>query len=239
MEIHRIIQVGVPLYRYDLTEPPKEGWSQEYKSPIYCWDDAGPKNEIGAFFFFDNKREAIEVGNNALVQKENMIKRYNPDLSIWITKTIIKAKLNILDLSECKDIIDLYRVLWNEQINIFRDDFYRFDYLRGSRPLSIIKDDVSYIASHTEGRKTREWSECKYNIDTFCNYSDEINTLSYAFQGLTDFSNGKIFKNLLEAKGLEGYIFQETDAKTFCLFNSEKLSIPVVTQILRKTKGDN
>lgn len=82
--ISRIIKPGLPLYRYDVIEPAKREWSEDYKSPIYCWDDAGPKNDIGAFFFFDNKSEAIEVGKNALVLKENMIKAYNPELSIWI-----------------------------------------------------------------------------------------------------------------------------------------------------------
>jgi hypothetical protein len=231
MEIHRIIQAGVPLYRYDLTEPPKGGWNMEYKSPIYYWDEAGPKNEIGAFFFFDNKSDAIEVGKNALVLKETMIKTYNPELSIWITKTIIQDELYMLDLSKCKDVIDLYVVLWNEQIDIFRDDFYRFDYLRGSRPLLQIKDDTEYIVSHKDLPKTSKWSECKYNIDIFSSGSDDKIKLAYASQGLTDFSNGKIFKKLLDAKGYDGYIFRESDANTFCLFNSEKISLPEVTLI--------
>ena len=124
MEIHRIIQVGVPLYRYDLTEPPKEGWSQEYKSPIYCWDDAGPKNEIGAFFFFDNKREAIEVGNNALVQKENMIKRYNPDLSIWITKTIINFLSDLWSWPATEVEQTLTLTIYNENENQLNLTFF-------------------------------------------------------------------------------------------------------------------
>jgi hypothetical protein len=111
---HRIINAGLLLYRYDVTEPPKGGWVQDYKSPIYCWDDAGPKNEVGAFFFFDDEDETIKVGKNVLNQKDNMIKAFNPEFSIWITKTIIQDNLYMLDLSECKNVVDLYIILWKE-----------------------------------------------------------------------------------------------------------------------------
>lgn len=73
------------------------------------------------------------------------------------------------------------------------------------------------------------------NVNTiftlFCNGFDENNQLAYAFQGLSDFSNGRIFKAILEAKAFDGYIFRETDANTFCLFNPEKLSFPEVSLI--------
>lgn len=231
---HRIINAGLSLYRYDVIEPPKGRWVQDYKSPIYCWDDAGPKNEVGAFFFFDNEDETIKVGKNVLNQKDNMIKVFNPEFSIWITKTIIQDNLYMLDLSECKNVVDLYIILWKEHIDVFRDDFYRFDYLYGSKSLSQIKRDIDYLASHDDKPKTDKWSECEYNIYTFCNGFDENNQLAYAFQGLSDFSNGRIFKAILEAKAFDGYIFRETDANTFCLFNPEKLSFPEVSLIQGK-----
>lgn len=234
---HCIINAGLLLYRYDVTEPPKGGWVQDYKSPIYCWDDAGPKNEVGAFFFFDTENEAIEVGKNVLNQKEDVIRIYNPELSIWITKTITQDRLYLLDLSQCKNVVELYVTLWHEKINIFRDDFNRFDFLNGSKPLSLIKEYIRYIACHDNEAKTDKRQECEYNIYDFHNTIDESKQLAYACQGLTDFSNGTIFKALLGEKEFDGYIFRETDANTFCLFNSNKLSVPEVTQILRKLEN--
>ncbi len=235
---HCIINAGLSLYRYDVTEPPKGGWVQDYKSPIYCWEDAGQKNEIGAFYFFDTEHEAIEVGKNVLYQKEDVIRYHNPELSIWITKAITQDSLYMLDLSQCKNVVELYVTLWHEQINVFRDDFYKFVYPYGSKPLSLIKEYIRYIACHDNEAKTDKRQECEYNIYDFYNTIDESKQLAYACQGLTDFSNGKIFKKLLEEKEFDGYIFQETEANTFCIFNSEKLSFPDVTLILGKVKDN-
>ena len=232
--VHRKINAGFPLFRYNVKEPPKGGWEQDYKSPVYCWEDAGPKNEIGAFFFFDTEKEAIEVGKNVLNQKEDVIRLYNPNLSIWITKTITQDCLYLLDLSQCNNIVELYVTLWHDKIYIFRDDFYKFVYPYGSKPLSLIKEEIKFIACHDNETKTDKRQECEFNIYNFYNNIDESKQLAYACQGLTDFSNGKIFKELLEEKGFDGYIFQETEAKTFCLFNSEKLSFPEVSLILEK-----
>ena len=231
---HRIINTGLSLYRYDVIEPPKGRWVQDYKSPIYCWEDAGPKNEIGAFFFFDTENEAIEVGKNVLNQKKDVIRFYNPELLIWITKAMTQDSLYMLELSQCNNVVELFLTLWHEQINVFRDDFYKFVYPYGSKPLSLIKEDIKLIVCHDNEVKSDKRQECKYNIYNFYNTIDESKQLAYACQGLTDFSNGKIFKKLLEEKGFDGYIFRETDANTFCMFNSNKLSIPEVTQILRK-----
>ena len=231
MNIHRIISAGFPLYRYDITRSPKGKWDKDYKSLIYYWPDAGPKNEIGAFFFFDTEYEAVEVGREVLGKKKDMIRDNNPKLSIWITNTVTHENLYMLDLSKCKNVVDLYVTLWNEQIDIFRDDFYRFDSLNGSVPLSQIKEHVACLATHNDETKSSKLIECKCEILNLYNCIDENNQLAYACQGLTDFSNGIIFKDILEEKGFDGYIFQETDAKTFCLFNSHKLSLPKVSLI--------
>jgi hypothetical protein len=230
-DIHRIINKGLFLYRYDIIEPPKEGWTSEYKSPIYIWPDAGPKNEIGAFFFFEDKVETVEEGKIALSHKENMIKDFNPELSLWITYTLVQDKLYMLDLSKCKDVVDFCIALWNEGINVFRDDFYNFCNRRKSKPLSQIKKDVVYLVSHNDKVNTNKQIQCKCEIFNFYNNVDSDKFLAYACQGLTDFSNGKIFKKILEEKGFDGYIFKETETNTFCLFNSDKLSSPKVTTI--------
>ena len=91
--------------------------------------------------------------------------------------------------------------------------------------------EVGEVCVDNDETKSSKLIECKCEILNLYNCIDENNQLAYACQGLTDFSNGIIFKDILEEKGFDGYIFQETDAKTFCLFNSHKLSLPKVSLI--------
>ena len=224
----KTIKSGTILYRYDIVRPPFSDWTDEYKSLIYdnYQNDVGPKNAIGAFFFFDDRTTAIEVARNVLKQKE-WIKEVNPNLNIWLTTTIIQDDICMLDLSGCQNIVELYVSLWNNGIDIFREDFYKFGDWLGSKPLSLLLEDIKYLAFANGKKEKNKVSTCKCNIENFYNTYEDKEKLPYACQELTDFSNGKIFKELLEEKGIEGYIFQETDAKTFCIFNSKRLSNPV------------
>lgn len=224
MNLIKKISVETQLYRYDVIQPPTEGWSNDYKSPIYEYEH-GPKNEIGAFYFFDSRNVSIEVGKNVIDKKKELIKENNPELSLWITSTRNFEELIMLDLSHCSDVIDLYISLWNEGIDVFRDDFYKFSRFSTSK-LSQIREDVEYLSRHKESSSDKTLT-CKCNISNLFHEYEEKDKLGYASQGLTDFCNGKIFKDLLEERGLEGYIFRETDANTYCLFNSEKLSQPI------------
>lgn len=230
MDVNKKIKAGIKLYRYDVVEPPKEGWETSYKSPIYIWDYEGPKNEIGAFFLFDNKKGALDIGKIVLDRKDDFLKSFNPQLSIWLTETTITKDIQMLDLTECKDVVDMYITLWKEHINVFRSDFYKFDRFLGSKPLSQLLDDVSFLANgNTDDRSKRE--TCKCNIYNFYDTYDDKMQLSFACQELTDFSNGSIFKMILENKGLDGYIFKESKANTFCFFNSNCLAPPKTREL--------
>ena len=222
-----LVTKGLPLYRYDIIQPSK-AWDVNFKSPIYCSEDNSPKNEIGAFFFYDNEKETIAVAKNVVNQKRDFISSFNPNLSIWMTKTVLEKDFQMLDLSECQDIVELYVTLWNEEINIFREDFYKYDALFPPRPMKIILDDIRYIASHNENKlnKSDRLNESKCKILNFFSSFGDNEKLHYAGQLLTDFSNGRIFRELLEQKELDGYIFRETDAKTYCFFRADKLSTP-------------
>lgn len=226
MDKDKAVKSGTILYRYDIVQPPAHGWNNDFKSPIYdnYMREVGPKNSIGAFFFFDDKTTAIEVAKNILKQKE-WIKDLNPDLNIWLTTAYIREDLYMLDLSGCNDVVDLYVNLWNENIDIFRDDFYKYGDIFGSKPMSQLRQDVKQIADNDNGGRN-SIATCKCNIFNFYNTFEDKKILPFACQELTDFSNGGIFKELLENKGYEGYIFRETDANTFCLFNPNKLSKP-------------
>jgi len=51
--------------------------------------------------------------------------------------------------------------------------------------------------------------------------------VGYTGQLLTDFSNGVAFKQQLQAKEYEGYLFmEEKDYPTICIFESGKLNAP-------------
>ena len=226
MSTSKNIKKGMKLYRYDVVEPPKDGWNTSFKSPIYIWDYEGPKNEIGAFFLFDSEKEALDVAKNVIVQRNDFLKSFNPQLSVWLTETTTTEDIQMLDLAGCKDVVDMYVTLWNENINVFRTDFYKFDKVFGSKPLSILLEDIKYLALEDGKKEKNKVSTCKCNIENFYNTYEDKEKLSYACQELTDFSNGEIFKELLEKKGYEGYIFRETNANTFCLFHPNKLSKP-------------
>lgn len=234
MNLIKTIKAGLSLYRYDVIEPPKDGWDKSYKSPLYNWDEEGPKNEIAAFFLFNNEQETMAVAKNVLALRKEFVRVFNPMLSIWLTKTKIQEDVKMLDLSGCNDVVDLYVTLWKEQINIFREDFYKFQKYYVSKPLSLLFDDVKYLSMGKAGNRNKN-AICKCNIYNFYNTIEENEQLPYACQGLTDFSNGKIFKNILEAKGINGYIFRETDATTFCLFDAQKLSFPE-TQLIYESE---
>lgn len=235
MKEYKKIKAGVRLYRYDVVEPPKGGWFKYFNSPLYKYYEGEyrPKNEIGAFFFFDNMDDAIEVGKNAIVQRNDIIKEYNPKLDLWITESYNKEELNMFDISDCTDVDDLYVRLWDDGLSIFEGDFYKFSFW-GSESLSILKDDVRYLSLHKGENTSYDYNKHKYNIINFFNNCDDENRLPYACQLLTDFCNGVSFKTMLEAKGIEGYLFKEANGNAYCVFDSQKLAIPQ-THILSVT----
>ena len=112
MSTSKNIKKGMKLYRYDVVEPPKDGWNTSFKSPIYIWDYEGPKNEIGAFFLFDSEKEALDVAKNVIVQRNDFLKSFNPQLSVWLTETTTTEDIQMLDLAGCKDVVDMYVTLW-------------------------------------------------------------------------------------------------------------------------------
>ena len=226
MDLYKKIKVGQQLYRYDIIEPPAKGWSQSFKSPIYnnYGYDLGPKNEIGAFFFFDDKAETTAVAKNVFYKKGSMIRDLNPDGKIWITQTTNIEDLVMLDLTKCNDIVSLYVNLWINQIDIFNSKLYSIS-LFGSKQMSQIRDSVEFIANYHLEKKSNLYWEHKYKIINFNSEFDDKEKLRHACQELTDFCNGQIFKKLLERKGFDGYIFKESDANTFCIFNSGRIQI--------------
>lgn len=56
---HVIINTNEMLYRYDLSNSPKE-WSVEYYNPQYQNNNGKHKKQFGGFFFFNSEYQEKE-----------------------------------------------------------------------------------------------------------------------------------------------------------------------------------
>ena len=226
--IIRILHKGTKLFRYDLECPP-EYWSTEFKSLIYRNFDLGAKNKCGAFFFFNKKEEAVNVAKIVVDERREILDDNIWTGEVWLTETEIKDEMALLDLSNMKDVTDLYVTLWNNNIDVFTDYFFKIAPYMPSIPISKIKKDVVLLAEFRQGKnKNRvKANESKYNILNFAYGNNNQEKLRYALQQLTDFDNGIIFIETLKSIYLEGYIFKETNKDTIVLFESKKLKQPV------------
>lgn len=207
---------GISLYRYDIECPPSE-WSTNFKSSFYNFPDLGFKNKVGAFFFFDNLQETVSYASNKLSECEQIVIEKDPRKTIWITRTQISQSVNLLDFRKIKDVCSLYIFLIKSGIDIFIDEFRKTEFCMPSVPYATIKEAVFDLSNHINIEENR------YKIMNFSYGNNEFEKLKYAFQQLTDFSNGIIFKNILTEKGFDGYIFKESEANTYCIFDSFNL----------------
>lgn len=217
-----VIQPGKKLYRYNLGKDIPSDWSSEYINPEYInpeyiYPNLGRKNQIGAFFFFNN----ITAAKNTLFQA---IKNFKDKGVIYkkgiITSCSTKSPIRLLDLSKFDDCAKIIYFLCEQGINILSDNF-----ISHQRKCSFIelKKDFELLSDNNPTIRLAGINK----INDFFYYRPHI-----LCQTLTDFDNGKYFKAMLEEKGYEGYIFKENpDSNTFCLFSSDKLTQPRHTKI--------
>ena len=208
-----ILELGDQLYRYDLGDNLPDNWSTDYYSPEYITPQYGRKNAIGAFFFYNDCRAAKQTLAQAIHNQTKKGNRY--DLGT-ITNCEVTGEIRLLDLQtglyHCSNIISLLLEL---DIDIISDRFYNY---QSNQPYSVLANAVSNLNSA--------------NIITKLNAVKDINQFFYDCppllgQSLTDFGNGEPFKELLQSKGYEGYVFMENwISDTFCLFNSNKITSP-------------
>lgn len=210
-----VIQPGEKLYRYNIGIDIPSDWSSEYVNPEYIYPNLGRKNQIGAFFFYNN----ITAAKNTLFQA---IKNFKDKGVIYkkgiITSCSNKSPIRLLDLSKFDDCAKIIYFLCEQGIDILSDNF-----ISQQRKCSFIK--LKKYFELLSDNNPRISLKAINMINKFFNSWPHL-----LCQTLTDFDNGKYFKTMLEEKGYEGYIFKENpDSNTFCLFSPDKLTPPIHT----------
>lgn len=223
------LQKNYPLFRYDLKEPPAD-WDETYHSVEYTYDTqiqhSKVKNVVGAYFFYGNREVAQKTGCFA-ANKCGLTK-------IWITETSVQEIVNLLDFTAIDNIPEIIYGLDRIGINILTDDFYRYKSFDNIISLSSIKD------------KFEEWKGLAIKEDIskeeysrqealFNEISDLwINHIGLFCQSLTDFDNGVNFKQILQDKGLDGYMFRDSLSSlaesSICIFDNRYLGEPLHTE---------
>lgn len=209
------------LYRYNLIEPPSS-WTEEFKNPQYV-SSRGAKNSIGAYFFYSNCETAVNVGKKAIQEARS---NYN---KLFITSAQLQKDASLLNLNlpieafEPEYMLDL---LYYNGIDVLTDKFL---HLNPSHKLSEIREDYFKILEAKQSEKQLPWNHVsRMNVNGFF-----MGNSSHLGQCLTDYENGFIFKQLLEEKGFDGYVFvEEINDPTVCIFDSSFLSKPTTQVIL-------
>jgi hypothetical protein len=225
------LQPGTHLYRYDLKEPPKE-WCSDFKNPEYVYPDRGAKNEIGAFFFFNSFKQA----HDTVLFSLGKIRDKNRN-GIWITKCTISEPIKLLDLRDSIICIELLAALDKDGFNIFSDELKSWNGISFSELAEHIQSVEDIVLLDTNWANDKDISKrVRNSIMGMQRILDIENThIGHLLQLLTDFSNGVYFRKLLQDKGYEGYIFNETNCPvpvtgtdTICVFKPTKFQSPCV-----------
>ena len=216
-----ILPAGTALYRYCLGTEVPTAWSTDYHSPEYFSPKYGDKNQIGAFFFYPNEQTARNVLSVAVQQQEGQGHPYPNNI---ITNCHTTADINLLDITNCQRPVNILNILHDEGIDVLTTDFNK--YLDDIVSFNQIRGHHQFIMQN-EGTNDRivrsDMNEYGVQIDQFFHWR-----VQYTGQLLTDFGNGVTFKRQLQEKGYEGYQFtEEKDTPTICIFEADKLSVPV------------
>lgn len=221
-----ILQPGTQLYRYDIKEPPQE-WNTDFKNPEYVYPDKGVKNRVGAFFFFSSYEQAINTAYCAIQKNANLAD------GIWITECTISEPIRLLDIRDSFFCIELLAVLDKENYEILTDNFKTWKGRTFSELANIIHPIASIVLDSS-------WVHNPDKEEIVTNAAREVekimeiptDRIGLLCQLLTDFSNGNSFRRMLEKKGYEGYICNESNfssgSDTVCVFEANKFQSPVI-----------
>ena len=234
-----ILEPGNQLYRYDIVQPPKE-WSTVFKNPEYVYPDTGIKNQIGAFFFFNSIFFAIETGRCAL-EKER--KKGYPYQGLWITKCEINTSIKLLDLRDSIICIELLAALDKAGFAIFVDKLKSWQGISFSKLKPIIQPVEDLVLNDINPVNNEEVRNAIKEMHDVLKI--EMTNIGHLLQMFTDYSNGYYFRRLLQEKGYEGYIFNETNcpipivgSDTICIFKSTKFLPPCVEAIYTEKEAE-
>ncbi|MGN1240593.1 MAG: hypothetical protein ACI4TV_06935 [Paludibacteraceae bacterium] len=220
-----ILEKGHLLYRYDIKQPPTN-WSKEFKS--YEYPGIGPKNKVGAFFFYDSEKIAIQTFNNEERQKAEM----------YITTTNVTKELKLLNL-RIQHILGIFNLLREIGIDVFTDDFHTYYYVDGrERSLLDIKQQYEQYVNlfNMRNLSDEQYAQIGNFVERIANFIVPNvrwdHTYSFIGQLLTDLDNGPKFKELLTARGYDGYVFYEHNegltplVHAYCIFEPTNLGAP-------------
>ena len=209
-----ILEPGDTLYRYDIVDTLAKEWDSNYHNPEYSESIYGVKNDIGAVFLFDNKKVAkqtLSAAINRQREKGNVMRRAT------ITTVCVIDDIKLLDLStdivSCSNLISRLYDLGMDVTDMDLINYYR------SVSFRTIHCDVINLYSADWLKRMKSASNIGKFFNCYC---------PLLGQTLTDFQNGRIFKNELEKRQFEGYVFWENPSSdTYCIFSSSKLTKPI------------
>ena len=224
MYCERILSKGTPLFRYNLGINLPEKWDASFYSPEYIYSSFGPKNQIGALFFYDNEETAHRVLSAANNLKVHAGESYDENT---MTSCCLKEAVRLLDISGCITPMQVLRILREEGIDVLNKDFVKHDH--GDFSFNELKDDFEFVLTNNDTELfSTEWKavyDASNRINDFFHQKDVDSR--YIGQLLTDFQNGISFKAQLTDKGYDGYCFTEELSPTVCIFDSAKLTAPL------------
>lgn len=204
------IEKGEIIFRYDLDEPPC-CWDINYKSKEYNSNRfQHPKNMAGNFFFFSNE----DVTKNTALEA---LKRQVNQQMYWFTTAKVNRDLILLNLcggNVFQNILKMHEL----GLDIFSDNL-KFYHIKDMKSFSDLKEPFFEFKDYIKG--------CQ--IDDIERATELIKIIESPFriegcpfgllgQILTDFENGLFFCKLLEDRGYDGYVFDESKGgHTICL----------------------
>ena len=208
-----ILEPGDKLYRYDLWVKLDTEWLTDYSSPEYSFSEYGPKNKIGLFFFYND----ISATKNTLAQAVYNQKKIGTTYNYGtITSCQVIDDIRLLDLeTEMFSCSDKIRFLHQIGLNVITGHFYNYQFKRSYSELQNALEDLLSTDQSLSSAAENVINEFFHNLPPLLG------------QSLTDFDNGEAFKEMLENKGFEGYVFMEDFiSDTYCLLSSNKITEP-------------
>ncbi len=217
-----ILERGDVLYRYGLEQNYSDVWCNNIHNPEYNFDGFGHKNQIGAYFFYNDKNTAKRVLKVAIKRQDE--KGEIVEKATLTTCTVLED-IVLLDLftgiERCSNMIS---ILMELKLNVVTNSFYNY---QKKAYYTEIEHDLGLLYSEI----LEERMCAAQRIDNFF-----CNSLPLLGQSLTDFDNGSVFKEMLICNHWEGYVFKEEEtSNTYCLLATTKLTNPVHESLSRES----
>lgn len=119
-----ILERGDLLYRYGLEQNYPDVWCSNIHNPEYNFDGFGHKNQIGAYFFYNDENTAKRVLKVAIKRQEEKGEIVE---KVTLTTCTVLDDIVLLDLftgiERCSNMISVLREL---NLNVLNGSFYNY-----------------------------------------------------------------------------------------------------------------